>query len=210
METKLVGILVFQDVEILDFCGPYEVLASVRLDESKRRAESSPFKILLIAETLDPVKTNGGLRVLPDVTLENCPALDWLIVPGGWGVRREINNQRLVSWIGERGRNSELAASVCTGAMLLGKAGLLEGKRATTHISTLDWMRAEFAGVTVVEELRWVEDGKIITSAGVSAGIDMALRLVERTFGSEIAHATADHMEYNLLGGNRRRVEFIR
>lgn len=208
MERILVGILVFPDVEILDFCGPYEVLAAVRLDESRRREEASPFAVLLVAETLNPIRTKGGLRVLPDVTFDECPELNWLIVPGGWGVRREINNPGLVSWIAKRGQAADLVASVCTGAMLLGKAGLLAGKRATTHISSLDWMRAEFPDVTVVEEQRWVEDGKIISSAGVSAGIDMALHLVKKTFGPEVVHATAGHMEYQIPPGNRRRNEF--
>lgn len=200
-----VGILIFPDVEILDFCGPYEVLASVRLDETRRRESSSPFKLLLVAENLDAVTANGGLRVLPDVTTAECPPLDWLIVPGGWGVRREIHNQNLIEWIARRAQSASLVASVCTGAMLLGQAGLLDGRRATTHISTLDWMREEFPEATVVEDLRWVEDGKVISSAGVSAGIDMALYLVEQTFGSQVARATADHMEYNRLAGNRRR-----
>lgn len=208
MQPKLVGILIFPDVEILDFSGPYEVLAAVRLDETRRREEASPFAILLVAETLDPIRTKGGLRVLPDVTLDECPGLDWLIVPGGWGVRKEIHNSRLIEWIRDRGQAAGLVASVCTGAMLLGKAGLLAGKRATTHISSLDWMRAEFPDVTVVEELRWVEDGKVISSAGVSAGIDMALHLVEKTFGPKVARATADHMEYHIPPGNRRRIEF--
>lgn len=206
MQSIRVGILVFQDVEILDFCGPYEVLAAVRLDEARRREEPSPFEVLLVAESLEPVRTKGGLRVLPDVTLDDCPPLDWLIVPGGWGVRKEINNARLVGWIAQRSQAASLTASVCTGAMLLGKAGLLHGKRATTHISSLDWMRGEFPDVSVEEEYRWVEDGKVVSSAGVSAGIDMTLHLVERTFGSQVSKATADHMEYNLPGGNIRRI----
>ncbi len=206
MQSIRVGILVFQDVEILDFCGPYEVLAAVRLDEARRREEPSPFVVLLVAESLEPVHTKGGLRVLPDVTLDDCPPLDWLIVPGGWGVRKEINNARLVGWIAQRSQAASLTASICTGAMLLGKAGLLHGKRATTHISSLDWMRGEFPDVSVEEEYRWVEDGKVVSSAGVSAGIDMTLHLVERTFGSQVSKATADHMEYNLPGGNIRRI----
>lgn len=206
MDPILVGILIFPEVEILDFCGPYEVLASVRLDETRRRELPSPFKVLLVAETLEPVTAKGGLRVLPDATTAECPPLDWLIIPGGWGVRREFHNRSLIDWIAGRAQTASLVASVCTGAMLLGRAGLLDGRRATTHISTLDWMREEFSAVTVVEDLRWVEDGKVITSAGVSAGIDMALHLVEKTFGNQVARATADYMEYNRLGGNRRQI----
>ena len=202
MERKRVGILIFPQVEVLDFCGPFEVLAAVRLDESRRREQSSPFDVFLVAERAEPVVANGGLRVLPDHTLADCPPLDLLIVPGGWGVRREINNKALIAWIAERGQQVETLASVCTGAMLLGRAGLLDGKHATTHWDSLNWMRESFPNVTVEDQLRFVEDGYVITSAGISAGIDMALRLVARYFGEDIARATARHMEYRYLEGN--------
>jgi len=204
MERKRVGILIFPQVEVLDFCGPFEVLAAVRLDESRRREQSSPFDVFLVAERAEPVAANGGLRVLPDHTLADCPPLDLLIVPGGWGVRREINNEALVAWIAERGQQVETLASVCTGAMLLGRAGLLDGKHATTHWGSLNWMRESFPNVTVEDQLRFVEDGYVITSAGISAGIDMALRLVARYFGEDIARATARHMEYRYLESNTR------
>ena len=204
MERKRVGIVVFPQVEVLDFCGPFEVLAAVRLDESRRREEASPFEVFLVAERDEPIAANGGLRVLPDYVLANCPPLDILIVPGGWGVRREINNEKLLTWMAERGRQVETLASVCTGAMLLGRAGLLEGRHATTHWGSLNWMRETFPNVTVEEKLRFVEDGHVITSAGVSAGIDMALRLVTRYFGEDIARATARHIEYHYLETDTR------
>jgi transcriptional regulator GlxA family with amidase domain len=204
MERKRVGILVFPKVEVLDFCGPFEVLAAARLDESRRRQEPSPFDVFLVAERADPVAANGGLRVIPDYSLADCPPLDILIVPGGWGVRQEIDNEALIAWIAERGRQVETLASVCTGAMLLGRAGLLIGRHATTHWTALDWMRESFPSVTVEEQLRFVEDGTVITSAGVSAGIDMALRLVARTYGEDIARATARQMEYHYLEHNVR------
>jgi transcriptional regulator GlxA family with amidase domain len=204
MQRKRVGILVFPQVEVLDFCGPFEVLAAVRLDESRRREEPSPFEVFLVAEHAEPVAANGGLRVIPDYTLTDCPPLDILIVPGGWGVRREINNEAFIAWIAERGRQVETLASVCTGAMLLCRAGLLDGRHATTHWTTLDWMRESFPNVTVEDQLRFVEDGVVITSAGVSAGIDMALRLVARYLGADIARATARHMEYPYFESNAR------
>ena len=206
MNRKRVGILVFPDVEVLDFCGPFEVFSVTRLDEARRREEPSPFEVFLVAETDGVVKATGGLRVVPDHTLATCPPLDILVVPGGWGTRKEISNRRLLDWIAERARHVETLTSVCTGSMLLGHAGLLDGRRATTHWRALDWMRQSFPTVTVEEKLHVVEDGHVITSAGISAGIDMALRVVERYHGHDIALATARNMEYAWLESNARRV----
>jgi transcriptional regulator GlxA family with amidase domain len=204
---KHAGILVFPQVEVLDFCGPFEVFSVTRLDEALRRDEPSPFEVRLVAETAEPVTATGGLRVLPDVTLEACPPLDVLVVPGGWGTRAEIKNERLVRWIAERGRQVETLTSVCTGSMLLGQAGLLDGRRATTHWRALPWMRESFPGVSVEDVLHVVEDGHVLTSAGISAGIDMALRVVARYFGEAVATATARNMEYRYLPeDNSRRI----
>ena len=206
MDRKRVGILVFPNVEVLDFCGPFEVFSVTRLNEEARREEPSPFEVLVVAESKDTVVATGGLKVVPDVTLETCPPLDILVVPGGWGTRSEINNERLVRWIGERGREVETLTSVCTGSMLLGKAGLLDGRRATTHWRALPWMRESFPSVTVEEKLHVVEDGHVVTSAGISAGIDMALRIVIRYFGAAVGLATARNMEYPFPDDNTRRV----
>jgi len=203
---KRVGILIFPAVEVLDFCGPYEVFSVTRLDEEKRRADPSPFEVLLVAETLDPVVATGGLRVIPDATLETCPPLDILVVPGGWGTRAEMSNERVLKWIAERAREIETLTSVCTGAMLLGQIGLLDGRRATTHWRSLEWMRQSFPSVTVEDKLHVVEDGQVLTSAGISAGIDMALRVVARYCGEAVGRATARHMEYPFPDDNRRRV----
>ena len=203
---KRVGILIFPAVEVLDFCGPYEVFSVARLDEERRRTESSPFEVLLVAETRDPVVATGGLRVIPDATLETCPPLDILVVPGGWGTRAEMSNQRVLKWIAERAREIETLTSVCTGAMLLGQIGLLDGRRATTHWRSLEWMRQSFPSVTVEDKLHVVEDGQVLTSAGISAGIDMALRVVARYCGETVGRATARHMEYPFPDDNRRRV----
>ena len=206
MDRKRVGILVFPNVEVLDFCGPFEVFSVTRLNEEARREEPSPFEVLVVAESKDTVVATGGLKVVPDVTLDTCPPLDILVVPGGWGTRSEINNERLVKWIGERGREVETLTSVCTGSMLLGKAGLLDGRRATTHWRALPWMRESFPSVTVEEKLHVVEDGHVVTSAGISAGIDMALRIVLRYFGAAVGRATARNMEYPFPDDNTRRV----
>jgi transcriptional regulator GlxA family with amidase domain len=206
MNGRRVGILVFHEVEVLDFCGPFEVFATTRLDESRRREDPSPYEVVLVAEGRDVVVASGGLKVVPDHTPEDCPRLDVLVVPGGWGTRREIGNQRLLTWIAEVGTNAETLASVCTGSMLLGMAGLLEGRRATTHWKALPWMRQSFPNVTVVEDQHVVEDGDLFTSAGISAGIDLALRIVARHHSEEIARATARHMEYPYPADNSRRV----
>ncbi len=206
MTRRRVGILVFPEVEVLDVCGPFEVFSVTRLDEETRREAPSPFEVLLVAERTDPVTATGGLRVLPDHDLASCPALDLLVVPGGWGTRREIANRVLIDWIAARGANVATLTSVCTGAMLLGEAGLLDGRRATTHWRSLDWMTERFPRVTVERERHWVEDGNVITSAGISAGIDMALRVVARLHGEPVARATARHMEYRYPESDARRV----
>jgi transcriptional regulator GlxA family with amidase domain len=207
MNRKRVGILVFPNVEVLDFCGPFEVFSVTRLSEGARREDPSPFEVLLVAETTEPITATGGLRVLPNVTIDACPALDILVVPGGWGTRTEIKNDRLLRWITERGKTVETLTSVCTGSMLLGQAGLLDGRHATTHWRSLPWMRDAFPTVTVEEKLHVVEDGNVLTSAGISAGIDMALRVVARYHGEEIARATARTMEYRYAPeDNSRRI----
>ena len=206
MQRKRVGILVFDDVEVLDFCGPFEVFSVTRLVEATRREEPSPFEVLLVAERPGAITASGGLKVTPDHTLASCPPLDVLVVPGGWGTRRLLHEKPLLAWIARRGREVETLTSVCTGAMLLGGAGLLDGRHATTHWRSLDWMRESFPGVTVETDLHVVEDGNVFTSAGISAGIDMALRVVARYHGEAIAHATARHMEYPYPVDNRRRI----
>jgi transcriptional regulator GlxA family with amidase domain len=206
MTRKRVGIVVFPDVEVLDFCGPFEVFSVTRLDESRRREEPSPFEVWLVAEQAGPVGATGGLKVIPDHTLDTCPPLDILVVPGGWGTRAEIKNARLLGWIAERAGKVETLTSVCTGSMLLGQAGLLDGRHATTHWRSLGWMRESFPAVAVEEKLHVVEDGHVLTSAGISAGIDMALRVVARYHGEAVARNTARTMEYRYPDDNSRRV----
>jgi transcriptional regulator GlxA family with amidase domain len=206
MARRKVGILVFNEVEVLDFCGPFEVFSVTRLDEDRRREELSPYDVALVAEQKEPVVATGGMKVIPDHTFQDYPPLDVLVVPGGWGTRREMSNDSLIAWIAERGRQVTTLTSVCTGSLLLGKAGLLDGKRATTHWRVLDEMRRWFPTVRVTDDQHVVEDGDVITSAGISAGIDMALRVVARHHGETVARATARHMEYPFPEDNRRRV----
>jgi transcriptional regulator GlxA family with amidase domain len=206
LERKCVGIVLFDDIEVLDFCGPFEVFAAVRLNEEKRREEPSPFEVWLVAEHPEPVTTAGNMQVMPHHSFENCPPLHILVVPGGWGTRKELNNPTMLEWLRARAAQVETLTSVCTGSMLLGFAGLLNGRRATTHWRSLDWMRDAFPEVTVEFGKHVVEDGYVVTSAGISAGIDMALRVVARYFGENIARATARHMEYPYPDSNDRRI----
>jgi len=206
MNRKRVGILIFPDVEVLDFCGPFEVFSVTRLNEELRREDVSPFEVLVIAERAGTVVTTGGLKVTPDHTLETCPSLDILVVPGGWGTRAEVKNDRLLAWIKARAAQVETLTSVCTGSMLLGQVGLLDGRHATTHWRSLQRMREAFPAVTVEEKLHVVEDGHVLTSAGISAGIDMALRVVARYHGETVARNTARNMEYRYPDDNSRRV----
>ena len=207
MERKRVGIVLFENIEVLDFGGPFEVFSATRLNEERRREEPSPFEVLLVAEKSAPVVTTGGMKVIPDHTFESCPKLDILVVPGGWGTRKELKNPAMLNWLRIRASEVETLTSVCTGSMLLGFAGLLNGHHATTHWRSLDWMRESFPSVTVECDKHVVEDGSVFTSAGISAGIDMALKVVARHYGEAIARATAKHMEYRYPDDNARRIQ---
>lgn len=208
MHIKRVGIVLFNDIEVLDFCGPFEVFSAVRLNEERRREEHSPFEVLLVAERAEPVTTTGGMSVLPHHTFETCPKLDIVLCPGGWGTRRELTNPIMLEWLRKQAVEAETLAAVCTGSMVLGFAGLLNGKRATTHWRSLDWMRDSFPTVSVEYEKHFVQDGSVFTSAGISAGIDMSLKLVEHYFGKSIAIATARYMEYPYPENDQRRIRF--
>jgi putative intracellular protease/amidase len=124
MERKRVGIVLFENIEVLDFSGPFEVFSVTRLNEEKRRDEPSPFEVLLIAEHPGPVTTTGNMKVIPHYTFDNCLRFDILVVPGGWGTRKELNNSVMLDWLRARSAEVEILASVCTGSMLLGFAGL--------------------------------------------------------------------------------------
>ncbi|MFZ0928468.1 MAG: DJ-1/PfpI family protein [Syntrophobacteraceae bacterium] len=206
MDRKRIGIIIFDDIEVLDFCGPFEVFSAARLNEEHRREEPYPFEVLLVAQFDRPATTTGGMKVLPDFTFDTCPPLDILVVPGGWGTRREMKNEVMLSFVVSRAAQVETVASVCTGSLILGNAGLLDGLRATTHWRSLGLMQELFPKIMVDSASHVVEQGKLITSAGISAGIDMALRVVGRYCGETIARSTARHMEYPFPESNERRV----
>jgi len=206
MKRKRIGIVLFDDIEVLDFCGPFEVFSATRLNEEKRREEPSPFEVLLVAESPAPITTTGGMTVLPHHTFENCPRLDIVMSPGGWGTRKEVKNPVMLNWLRARAAEAETVTAVCTGSMLLGFAGLLDGLHATTHWRSLDWMRDSFPSVTVEYGKHFVQDGSVFTSAGISAGIDMSLKIVAHHFGEDIARATARHMEYPFPESDARRI----
>jgi transcriptional regulator GlxA family with amidase domain len=193
---RTVGILIFDDVEVLDFCGPFEVLATARPDGSTN-TDAPLFKVVTIAEENRLITCVGGLLVQPHHTIDDHPPLDILVVPGGQGTRRQRLNARLLDWIAAQRQAIELTTSVCTGAFLLAERGILDGKRATTHWASVDWMRENYPGVTMLADERVVDEGSVITSAGVSAGIDMALHVVARLHGAGAAEWTARRMEYD-------------
>jgi transcriptional regulator GlxA family with amidase domain len=197
-QPRNVGILIFPDVEILDFCGPFEVFASATLPaQTDGGAETRLFEVFTVAERSELVACRGGLLVQPNHTLDNHPPLDLVVSPGGYGTRREQENPVVLGWIARQRRTGALTTSVCTGAFLLGAAGLLDGLRATTHWTTIDGLRTSLPTTDVLADVRVVDEGEIITSAGVSAGIDMALHVVRRLHGDEVARRTARDMEYD-------------
>ncbi len=183
-----IGILIFEDVEELDFVGPWEVLtARPYLPERNR--------VLTIAAQDGPVRCAKGLRVLPDCSFQNAPELDVLLVPGGEGTRSEKRGV-LVDWIRKVAPRARWLTSVCTGAFLLQEAGLLEGKRVTTHWAFIEELR-KCGNLTVLENRRYVRDGKVVTAAGVSAGIDMALWLSGQLHGVDVARKLQRFIEYD-------------
>ncbi|MFP5286760.1 MAG: DJ-1/PfpI family protein [Thermoanaerobaculia bacterium] len=198
MTRQNVGILIFDNVEVLDFAGPFEVFSRTRTvpgPESRRSDDSAPFHVFTVAKSKDPVTATGGLVVVPHHDFADAPRIDLLVVPGGFGTRPLLHDEETLEWIRHTAAAARQVTSVCTGSLLLGKAGLLEGKRATTHWAALDLLESLGTGAEVQRELRVVDDG-VITSAGVASGIDMAFYVVERVCGKEVADATARYIEY--------------
>jgi transcriptional regulator GlxA family with amidase domain len=197
MTRRTVGILIFDDVEVLDFAGPFEVFSRTRLQggvEARRSDDGAPFDVFTVARSAAPVHAVGGLQVTPHHSFASAPKIDVLLVPGGFGTRRLLDDAGVLDWIRRTAAAAELVTSVCTGSLLLARAGLLDGKRATTHWAAHDLLRRQ-AGVTVVGDQRWVDDG-VITSAGVAAGIDMSFYVVEKLLGPAVADETARYIEY--------------
>ena len=188
---KNVAILLFDDVEVLDFAGPFEVFAVT--DEL---SGYETFNVFTVADSVGTVRARNGLKVVPHFTLEQCPPPHVLIIPGGFGTRALLRKPAFLEWVRIRVRTAELTMSVCTGALILAQLGLLDGRKATTHHECLGLLRELAPGAEVVDDERFVDNGSILTAAGISAGIDCSLHVVQRLLGSEAAMATARYMEY--------------
>jgi len=186
------GFLLFDELEELDLVGPWEIISMWR------KHFDGPTNCLMIAEKDDPVKCYNGMIITPHLSFANVPQLDYLLVPGGMGTRTEVKNNSLINFVAGQAATCRVILSVCTGSFILHSAGLLKGKKATTHFSMLDNLR-ELDDVEVVEE-RFVKDGKVWTSAGVSAGIDMALELIAQEAGEETAGMVQLYAEYYPAG----------
>jgi transcriptional regulator GlxA family with amidase domain len=188
---KNVALFIFDEVEVLDFAGPFEVFAV-----SDALREHRVFNVFTFAQTPGTVRARNGLKIVPDYTVENCPSPDVLIIPGGFGTRALLDRSALLEWLRIKARTSEIVMSVCTGSLVLGKAGLLDGARATTHHESFALLREIAPRATVLEKTRFTDNGQILTSAGIAAGIDCSLHVVGRLLGRDAAEATARHMEY--------------
>jgi transcriptional regulator GlxA family with amidase domain len=186
-----VAILLFNDVEVLDFAGPFEVFAVT--DEL---SDHETFNVFTVADSPASIRARNGLTVVPDYMLETAPKPAVLIVPGGSGTRRLLQQPHVLEWIRTKSAAAELTMSVCTGALVLGQAGLLDGLRATTHHECFDLLREHAPRTEVVETDRFIDNGKILTAAGISAGIDCSLHVIERLLGADAAAKTARYMEY--------------
>lgn len=198
MDRWGVGILVFDGVAVLDVAGPFEVLSRARLEpgvESRRSEEQALFDVFTVARTLEPVTATGGLVLVPRHSFADAPRIDLLLVPGGFGTRPLLQDKGTVEWVRATAARARLTASVCTGALLLARAGLLDGRRATTHRGSFGLLATLGRDVTIDRDARFVDDG-VLTSAGVATGMDLALHVVEKLFGREVADETAHYIEY--------------
>ena len=184
---RRVGALIFPGFELLDLFGPLEMFGLLQDD----------FDLQLVAETLDPIASNQQVRANPDTTTNNADQFDVLFVPGGMGTRREVNNSALLDWIRTTSSSAEYVLSVCTGSLLLAGAGVLDGRRATTNKAAYTKIADQYPKVDWVKQARWVEDGKFVTSSGVSAGMDMALGAIALMHDHETAEKVAMWSEFD-------------
>jgi len=185
-KTRTLGILLYPRFELLDVYGPAEVFGNL----------PGKLKVIMVAEKAGPVASTQGPQGMADFGLEDCPPLDLILVPGGFGTMAELKNQKLLDWLRSRSEQAELTMSVCSGSSLLAGAGLLDGRRATSNKQYFSFATTRAPKVQWVKEARWVDDGNIVTSSGVSAGIDMSLHVVGRLFGTETAERIANATEY--------------
>ncbi len=189
--TIKIGLLLFDDVEELDFVGPWEVFTSARM------AKPGEIEVMTVAERDAPVRCAKGLRVLPDHTFADAPDLDVVLVPGGQGTRKEVDNRVLIEWLRKAGARCTWVTSVCTGSLLLHGSGFTSGRRITTHWGYVSTLRERAKDATVLDDVRYVQDGNVVTAAGVSAGIDMALWLVGQLFEPAFARSVQRYIQYD-------------
>ena len=187
------GLVLFEDAEELDFAGPWEVFTASSM--VRAQAEAPADTVLTVAASLEPVRCAKGLRVLPDATFTEHPPLDVVLVPGGMGTRREAENEALLAWLRTVSQQATWTTSVCTGSLLLHASGVAEGRRLATHWSFEDAL--EKRGATVVRDARWVRDGNVVSSQGVSAGIDMALWLIGQLYAPAHARTVQRYIQYD-------------
>jgi len=196
-----VGIFLFNDVEVLDFAGPFEVFSRTRTvpgADSRRTDDSAPFRVFTVARSHDVVTAIGGLRVIPDFAWDDAPPIGILVIPGGFGTRPLLNDQETLDWLARTATRVSQVTSVCSGALLLAKAGLLRNREATTHWAAHELLASIDPTIRVNREARVVHD-VVFTSAGVSAGIDMAFEVVEQFCGQDVANETAHYVEYRRI-----------
>lgn len=192
MKKRNVGILIFDNVELLDFAGPFEVFSV-----ASELNNFELFNVFTVSKNLEPIETINGLSVNPKYDFNSCPNIDILIIPGGFGTREVMKDYETLKWIEKVNLTTDITLSVCTGAMVLAKLGLLDGQKYTTHHLVFDEMHSIAPLAKLVQNERFVKAGKIFTAAGISAGIDLSLHIVEVLFGKKVAQDTAKYMEYN-------------
>jgi len=192
---KTIGILLFDDVELLDFAGPYEVF-SVANELNDFRL----FNVFTISESGNANRSVHGMRIMPDYSIHNCPAIDILVIPGGEGTKNVINHALLMNWIKVTCEKSEITFSVCSGARVLARLGLLDNQEFATHHLVVDDVLSIASGARVKIDKRFVDNDRIMTSAGISAGIDLALHILEKLHGRLVKEITMAYMEYDGQG----------
>jgi transcriptional regulator GlxA family with amidase domain len=188
-----VGIYIYDHAEVLDFSGPFEVFTTASRVAAGQG--EPPFNTFLISERGTMVKARAGYQILPNNSFESHPAIDVLIVVGGVHTE-EMEKPAVLEWVQKQTKTAKLVASVCTGAFILAKAGILTNHKVTTHWDDIRDLKQQFPDLNVVENTRWVDEGSVVTSGGISAGIDMSLHLVERLSSRELAERTARLMEF--------------
>jgi transcriptional regulator GlxA family with amidase domain len=189
-----VAILVFDDVEVLDFAGPFEVFSVA--SEAAERNPDPPFNVYTIGHTGGIVRARGGLKIEPSYSIHNAPQADILIIPGGFGTRRLLRNDVILTWLREQQGRVQYLLSVCTGSLVLAAAGVLHDMPATSHHTAIDRLRDLSPDTTPIHDKRFVVHGSVITSGGISAGIDMSLYMVEKLLGAKVLELVKKEMEW--------------